>query len=1093
MIKVAKTSLTSLSLRGIDKISLPQRKIIDTFVNSFKFNNFKRQSELLAKVVSTNNKTVQLQCINLYLHHFLKNEALININDLKSFIEKFKLLEFDDVEILNKLTYCLVHAYKNVRVNKVLQVSLNNYIANTLLEISKKNVKLDLAESLSTTVNEILNYSGNLTSRNKLKKVFRTSVNTPLSLDIDRYKTNGTITFKQLLDYISVPFLTTDVPLYEYYEQLDADAKETFMTEYLEFNRIKQYQIELNCVNLAIDWNAFGAIKSFTTNFQPLSHNWLQLARKYQQLKASNATLSKYQSYLDLMESQDLANLVLGHSLSSLLESSKGQLLVVSVLSKLVHQFKRIMFTKLKAPIPIHDDALYKIFSVLVEVMIEHCQVEVPKDFIHDPESDMTKVFTHKILKYMKKSLNSYKTPGVIQLNPFIFQLFMFKAVLGSSGIFYLPMLSPPKPYVSPNEGGYLNNIQPMILNINLKLYSRFLQQASKTGQLDGIYSNLNYISSIPWCFNQKVISVINHLVDDNDGVQTLGIPPIDLKVSHDTSHDQKRIHRQMSKRMKYDLFKLITKSFKDNIMYFPHGVDFRSRIYPLVSGMSYLDEDMIRSAYQFWKAEPFGENGFTWFKYQLAGLYGLDKLSLEPRLKFVDENMPRILQCAKDPINETWWHTAESPWQFLAHCFEMLAISESTVPIEEFKTRLAIHQDGSCNGLQHYSALAGDIEGAKTVNVLPNDERQDIYSDVVKIVADKLTDDLQDLVIAKILSRKLVKRPIMTQVYGVTVYGAARQMIDMIPDLRLEALCTPEELKYFEDNKFMIMKRIASLIFDSIQQLFFHSKSIQQWLLANCFRVLVVLDENAVSLDESTKPMMWTSITGFPVIQLYTKPKLVSLKTQMQAVTIARDDEYSTMDLRKQLNAVAPNFIHSLDASHLYLTSEQCRVNNIPFVSVHDSFWTTPAKVDDLNKIIRQQFVQLHSSNILERLYTEMSNNIKHCYHLVWFKQGDYPELLQAVKLIRNNSEGNRESVLLKELKDNTILQQFQHLIETHNPKLYMQRNNAMIPYEGIGKSFNRTKDKYIPVFTRASLLKPPGKGDLDITKVMESKFFFS
>ena len=38
----------------------------------------------------------------------------------------------------------------------------------------------------------------------------------------------------------------------------------------------------------------------------------------------------------------------------------------------------------------------------------------------------------------------------------------------------------------------------------------------------------------------------------------------------------------------------------------------------------------------------------------------------------------------------------------------------------EEYISHLHIHQDGSCNGLQHYAALGRDIEGAHQVNLGP-------------------------------------------------------------------------------------------------------------------------------------------------------------------------------------------------------------------------------------------------------------------------------------------------------------------------------------------------------------------------------------
>lgn len=47
----------------------------------------------------------------------------------------------------------------------------------------------------------------------------------------------------------------------------------------------------------------------------------------------------------------------------------------------------------------------------------------------------------------------------------------------------------------------------------------------------------------------------------------------------------------------------------------------------------------------------------------------------------------------------------------------------------------LPIHQDGSCNGLQHYAALGRDQVGAESVNLAPADRPQDVYSSVATLV----------------------------------------------------------------------------------------------------------------------------------------------------------------------------------------------------------------------------------------------------------------------------------------------------------------------------------------------------------------------
>lgn len=70
-----------------------------------------------------------------------------------------------------------------------------------------------------------------------------------------------------------------------------------------------------------------------------------------------------------------------------------------------------------------------------------------------------------------------------------------------------------------------------------------------------------------------------------------------------------------------------------------------------------------------------------------------------------------------------------------------------------------------------------------------------------------------------------------------------------------------------------------------------------------------------------------------------------------------------------KQKNGFPPNFIHSLDSSHMMLTALHCYRKGLTFVSVHDCFWTHAADVEVMNQVCREQFVSLHSQPILHNL----------------------------------------------------------------------------------------------------------------------------
>jgi len=78
---------------------------------------------------------------------------------------------------------------------------------------------------------------------------------------------------------------------------------------------------------------------------------------------------------------------------------------------------------------------------------------------------------------------------------------------------------------------------------------------------------------------------------------------------------------------------------------------------------------------------------------------------------------------------------------------------------------------------------------------------------------------------------------------------------------------------------------------------------------------------------------------------------------------------------------ALPPNFIHSLDSSHMLMTASACRDAGIVFASVHDSYWAHACDVDQMNSILREQFVKLHSPNLLGKLleqWTEKYSCIK-------------------------------------------------------------------------------------------------------------------
>ena len=82
---------------------------------------------------------------------------------------------------------------------------------------------------------------------------------------------------------------------------------------------------------------------------------------------------------------------------------------------------------------------------------------------------------------------------------------------------------------------------------------------------------------------------------------------------------------------------------------------------------------------------------------------------------------------------------------------------------------------------------------------------------------------------------------------------------------------------------------------------------------------------------------------------------------------------EGDKIDRAKQMSAVAPNFVHSLDATHLMMTVLRMREVTCSFAVIHDSFGVHACDVDDMHYALRDEFVNLYSDNeVLVDFYRE-------------------------------------------------------------------------------------------------------------------------
>jgi DNA-directed RNA polymerase len=332
----------------------------------------------------------------------------------------------------------------------------------------------------------------------------------------------------------------------------------------------------------------------------------------------------------------------------------------------------------------------------------------------------------------------------------------------------------------------------------------------------------------------------------------------------------------------------------------------------------------------------------------------------------FVEENRDFIFDSADLPLDgKRWWLNAEDPWQCLATCIELAAAMRSPVP-EDYMSHLHVHLDGSCNGLQHYAALGGDLEGGREVNLLPSNKPQDVYTSVAAIVNSLIEKDAETQDIAKMLAgkvdRKIVKQTVMTNVYGVTFIGARSQVEDKLID-------RPDIDEQIRGRASIY---ITKKVFQSLRQMFSVAREIQDWITETAKEISRSLSANPSKDSIADAAVVWTTPLGLPIVQPYRKKTRRQIRTLMQTVFIEENDPSRPVDVSRQCSALAPNFIHSLDASHMLLTAHACYNAGITFASVHDSYWSHAATIDEMNRLIRDKFVELHQNPIMENLRNE-------------------------------------------------------------------------------------------------------------------------
>ena len=538
-----------------------------------------------------------------------------------------------------------------------------------------------------------------------------------------------------------------------------------------------------------------------------------------------------------------------------------------------------------------------------------------------------------------------------------------------------LPMVVPPKDWTTTDDGGYYTMNQNLILMTTEN-------QANITPNQKTL-DTINTLQQTPWSINTSVLDVAQELqsreyrlgVLANKEEVTFPLKPFTEENSNWPKENpeefkqwKKRMaaayseqHSLMSKERDVVQILQIAQQFKEyTSIYFPWSMDFRGRLYPLPPYLQIQGEDLAKGLLQFANGKRLGESGAYWLAIHGANHYGNDKVSLDERVQWVRDNEQLILDSAEDPLGgEKFWIEADDPWQFLAFCVEWAGYKAQG---PDFESKLCVSVDGSCNGLQHFSALLRDEDGGTAVNLRDLEERRDIYNIVAERVAKEVHkraqegEHLAQLWDGKI-DRSVVKRNVMTIPYGVTKRGMGDQIAG--------------EQKYnVEDEELRIEIFKASAWLGEIVY------GAAATVIPSAIEGMDWLKECVSVFNELEMPVSWTTPTGQTVQQhkVQTQTKQINTYQGSHRIQVRlKEAKENKLHSSKQKSGIAPNLIHSLDASHLALTVQRCREQGVDhFGMVHDSYGTHAADMGTMYHVLRQAFVDIYNQDVLADIYEQ-------------------------------------------------------------------------------------------------------------------------
>lgn len=378
---------------------------------------------------------------------------------------------------------------------------------------------------------------------------------------------------------------------------------------------------------------------------------------------------------------------------------------------------------------------------------------------------------------------------------------------------------------------------------------------------------------------------------------------------------------------------------------YFPITLDTRGRMYYRGGMLTPQGSDFCKAAFQFAKSRPLGKHGFDALRIHLANQFGKDKLSINDRLSWVTEQHAGLMRITDHRDIMDYWKGA--------------SVYQATVAVKEYQrvinqimsgmdkqtivSNLVCHQDGTCNGLQHMAAITRNRQTAITVNCVAS-SRSDVPADIYGMVAESAVKFTVTPLAASLIQqygRDMAKNPVMIQGYGATeptvIKNTAAYLVQHGEDVSLG-------------------EEIGKAYVEAIADMAGAVKAMTSVIKA---RVDAAMKQNGLT------KFQWVTADGFVACTEYRDYEINRIRAGVFNALV-RNAHPAPIDDVKSVGAMAPNFIHSIDATHCRMVINAC---DHELVTVHDSIGSHAGTYFETAQQIREQFVNVHKYDAIGNL----------------------------------------------------------------------------------------------------------------------------